>query len=132
MSEVKKIAWCYIIVVLAILSLAGLLALCGIYRQYFLPFALSTLIFSLEIFLLIFISSAILLSKMRPRVKSLLFLLSTLRWVILALVLYFLLQTGYLNAIGMVGGALVVSLGAMGAAVVQLAATMGKAEVNNG
>jgi hypothetical protein len=132
MSEVKRIAWAYIITILVIVSLVGLLALCGFCREYFLAFSLSTLIFSLEIFLLMFISSSILQSKMKPRVKMVLFLLSTLRWVALALVLYILLKFGYLNALGMAGGALAVSFGVIGAGIAHLLANMGKAEVSNG
>jgi len=132
MSEVKRIAWGYIITILVIICLVGLLALCGFCREYFLAFSLSTLIFSLEIFLLMFISSSLLLSKMKPRVKMVLFLLSTLRWVALALALYILLQYGYLNALGMAGGALAVSLGVIGAGIAHLLANIGKAEVSNG
>lgn len=129
MIEVKRIVWGYTITIVVIVSFAGLLALCGFCRECFLAFSLSTLIFSLEIFLLMFISSSILLSKMKPRVKMVLFLLSTLRWAALALALYILLQHGYLNALGMAGGALAVSFGVIGAGIAQLFTNIREAEV---
>lgn len=107
------------------LSACGL-ALTGPFREHILSYSLSTVVFSLEVSFLLLISDLILRRKMSFRKKIVLFLLSLFRWPALGFALYLLISFGYLDALGMAGGALTVSIGVAGAGIGAIVSLPGK------
>lgn len=107
------------------LSACGL-ALTGPFREHILSYSLSTVMFSLEISFLLLISDLVLRRKMSFRKKIVLFLLSLFRWPALGFALYLLIRFGYLDALGMAGGALTVSIGVAGAGIGGIVSLPGK------